>query len=76
VKPAASTLVAWKAIDKPKDLSIKATKGECNYRRAFIESVPREAAVALIARHLYRVCAAGGTTKYTTPRLWYAAPFR
>lgn len=74
-----ATLAVMKAIAKPTDATFRASEGECNFRRALIESVPREAVVDLIAAHLYRVCTSKTHRldwQYTTPRLWYAAPFR
>jgi hypothetical protein len=79
VIPARATTRVWRSIARPMDMNFKASQAECDFRHAVIDSVPREAVIALIARHLHRVCKGGSRRidwMYTTPRLWYAAPFR
>ena len=75
MKPSRKTVGVWRAIEKPKDLSIRSSDGERNFRKALVENVSREAAIALIARHLNKVSQTRHITWYATPRLWYAAPF-
>lgn len=55
---------------------MRPTKGEINFRRAFLDSVPREDALKAIIKHLQRMNRCKHFNRYVTPRDWYAAPFR